>query len=231
MLDDNKDVKPSDESTSDASESTEDPQEETTEGIDSQEESDEKEVVIDYEAELAKEKESRIRAQEIAKFERQRRKDSEKNGKTDETEEGDEKEDVTKAVDERVQELLRAERQDIVDEELEGLTEDKSERKLIEHIYDNKLNAKAFGYTRKGIALALKVSKMIANLPRFEAQLIKKAKVEAKKEIQQEAGMTGASGGASTRRAPKDTGKNLNSSERQLLDFSKKQADQIRRRH
>lgn len=224
MIDATQDVKPSAESTSDSVEST-DIQQETVEDTDSQDENNE-EIVIDYEAELTKEKEKRLRAQETAKFERERRKKSE--GKED-TETDDEDDKTAKIVDERVQKILREQRQDLIDETLDGLTDNKGERQLIEDIYDNKLNPSAFGFTRKGISEALETAKLIANLPRFKAQLIKQAKVEAKKELQQESDMTSASGGASTRRQPKAT-QSYNAEERRLLDFSKKAADRIRRK-
>lgn len=228
MIDTNQDVKPSEDPTSESSESNE-----TTDvnnDDSSQEESVESnnnEVVIDYEAELSKLEESRLRAQETAKYERERRKKAEEGKEND----NENKDDEKSYIEERVQAILRDQRQDIIDEQLEKLSEDKSERKLIEHIYDNRLNPKAFGFTRKGIAEALESAQILANLPRFKAQLINKAKQEAKKELKQEIDQKNMSAGDSTRREPKGSAQNLNAQERALLSFAKREADKSRKRN
>jgi len=236
MMDNETDVKPSSDDTSSSQESTEDQRSNEDAGDNSKSETSADESsktddlpAVDYAGELKKLEDSRDRAQETARFERDKRKELERDLKGKKA--GGE-EDIDAKINDRVNQVLLDSRADIIDEELDGLTADKTERELIQAIYTKRLNPAAFGYSRRGIKEALTIAKLAANLPRFEAQLISKAKAEAKKEILQEQGFQGSAGGSSTRRQPDgEENKNLNSEERALLARAKKAKENIQRRH
>jgi len=109
---------------------------------------------IDYEAELVKERERRVKAEEkIVEMKRGSKK----------PQEDDEDEDdlINRKIDERVNLALKENSTDAVEGELQDITDNDKERELIKFHYENSIRQS--GYTKAAIRQDLERAKLLAN--------------------------------------------------------------------
>jgi hypothetical protein len=227
MPDTQEDVKQNVEETSDSTDTAEETEEVSEEQKQNQteetQETTEEKPEIDYKAELAKAEEKAKRAKEIAQWERSKRKQLQKQEST-EVEEQSETD-----IDSKLAELRREQAQDMIDDELDSITPNEDEKKLIQKIYESRITPT--GYTRRAIKEDLALAKIIANRPLYEKQLVEKAKAQAKKELEEERSMVGASSGTSSgRRSPSAPQKVLSEAENKWNAFIEKAKARAERR-
>jgi hypothetical protein len=105
---------------------------------------------------------------------------------------------------------------DVIDTALEDLTDNIDERDLIKLVYEHEI--KPSGFSKSAITTDLKKAMAIANLPKLEAQLIKKAEQKAKKSEAESQQMKSASASGGVGRKPPAKIEKRSASEQTFLD-------------